>query len=670
MSPAPRRAAPARFLSWILDLPRSAKRGIVVAFDTAALLTALYLAIALKSGSAAQGLAIHAGYYAATVAAAHTVFAVTGLYRSVFRFLGENSWLAIITGTTISAIMLSAVSWWLGNKLLPLTAVAIFWVLATGALCGIRLTGRWLLVPRQVRGEPVIIYGAGEAGARLAQALRIDTHLYPVAFVDDKESLRGTQVQGIRVIDPARLLEFARRRGVRRVLLAIPSASRRRRGELLRSLGSMGLHVQSIPRLDDIVGGRAQVHDIQEVELADVLGRDQVPPNAALLDACIRGKSVMVTGAGGSIGSELCRQILRLGPVKLVLLEMSEVALYELERELRTSMAREQASDTELFAVLGDALNKSRMREVMLAFGVQTVYHAAAYKHVPIVERNVIEGVHNNVFSTWYTAEAARETGAETFVLVSTDKAVNPTNVMGAAKRLAEIVLQSMQTQATGTRFCVVRFGNVLGSSGSVVPLFQEQIRAGGPVTVTHPEARRYFMTIPEAAQLVLQAGSMATGGDVFVLDMGQLIRIENLARRMIGLLGLTVRDGENPDGDIEIRYTGLRPGEKLYEELLISDNVTKTGHPMIMRALEPSPGWDEVARLLAELNVAVNRLDCVRLLELLQRGVAEYRRQPVMHDIVWNRRPPEAAAAETAGDGKVAVLAEHRSQKGPPAAT
>jgi len=649
----------------ILDLPRSAKRGIVIALDTAAVLVALFLAVALKSGSVGQSLTLHMGYYAAAIAAAHVAFAAMGLYRSVFRFLGATSWLAIIGGTTVSAIVLSAVTLWLETPTLPLSAIAIFWVVATGALCGIRLTGRWLLVPRQTRGEPVIIYGAGEAGARLAQALRSDTHLYPIAFVDDKQSLRGTQVQGVRVIDPSRLEEIARRRGVRRVLLAIPSASRRRRGELLKSLGSIGLHVQSIPRLDDIIGGRAQVHDIQEVELGDVLGRDQVPPNAALLDACIRGKCVMVTGAGGSIGSELCRQILRLAPSKLVLLEMSEVALYERERELRASMSRESVSGTELIAVLGDALNKSRMREVMLAFGVQTVYHAAAYKHVPIVERNVIEGVHNNVFSTWSTAEVARETGVETFVLVSTDKAVNPTNVMGASKRLAEIVLQAMQTQATGTRFCMVRFGNVLGSSGSVVPLFQEQIRAGGPVTVTHPEARRYFMTIPEAAQLVLQAGSMATGGDVFVLDMGQLIRIESLARRMIGLLGLTVRDDTNPDGDIEIKYTGLRPGEKLYEELLISDNVMKTDHPMIMRALEPCPGWDDVAGLLAELQIAINRLDCARLLELLQRGVAEYHRQPVMHDVVWNNRPPEVTAPQSAEPGKVAVLAEHRGQKG-----
>jgi len=670
MSPERRRASQARILSAILDLPRSAKRGIIVALDTAAILAALYLAVALKSGSAAQGLALHAGYYAGAVAAAHAVFAVMGLYRSVFRFLGTNSWLAIIAGTSVSAIALLTFSWWLGNPVLHPTAAAMFWVLATAALCGIRLTGRWLLVPRQVRGEAVIIYGAGEAGARLAQALRFDTHLYPVAFVDDKKSLRGTQVQGIRVIDPARLEEFARRRGVRRVLLAIPSASRRRRGELLRSLGSMGLHVQSIPRLDDIVGGRAQVHDIQEVELADVLGRDQVPPNAALLDACIRGKSVMVTGAGGSIGSELCRQIVRLMPRTLVLLEMSEFALYERERELRALMVREQLTGVELVAVLGKATHKHRLREVMLTFRVETIYHAAAYKHVPIVEENVIEGVHNNVFSTWHTAEVARETGVQTFVLISTDKAVNPTNVMGASKRLAEIVLQAMQTQTAGTRFCMVRFGNVLGSSGSVVPLFQEQIRAGGPVTVTHPEARRYFMTIPEAAQLVLQASSMATGGDVFVLDMGQLVRIESLARRMIGLLGLTVRDAANPEGDIEIRYTGLRPGEKLYEELLISDNVTKTGHPRIMRALEPSPGWDDVARLLSELNVAVSRLDCVRLLELLQRGVVEYRRQPMVHDIVWNRRPLEAATPEAAGDGKVAVLADHRSQKGPPATT
>jgi FlaA1/EpsC-like NDP-sugar epimerase len=315
--------------------------------------------------------------------------------------------------------------------------------------------------------------------------------------------------------------------------------------------------------------------------------------------------------------------------------------------------------------LLGNAHHKYRMRDVMQAFGVQTVYHAAAYKHVPIVENNLIEGVHNNVFSTWHAAEAALESGVETFVLISTDKAVNPTNAMGATKRLAEIVLQALQTQTARTRFCMVRFGNVLGSSGSVVPLFQEQIRRGGPVTVTHREVRRYFMTIPEAAQLVVQAGSMGTGGDVFVLDMGQAVQIDDLARRMIRLTGLSVRDKDDPDGDIEIRYSGLRPGEKLFEELLIGSNVTGTGHPMIMRAIEPSPSWDETKELLAELSIAANRIDCPHVMQVLEKGVREYRRASVIHDLVHAQRPVEAGAPELA-DSKVALLAEHRAQKQP----
>ncbi|MFZ2507144.1 MAG: UDP-N-acetylglucosamine 4,6-dehydratase family protein, partial [Steroidobacteraceae bacterium] len=377
--------------------------------------------------------------------------------------------------------------------------------------------------------------------------------------------------------------------------------------------------------------------------------------------------SVMVSGAGGSIGSELCRQIIRLMPKRLVLFELSEFALYQIEREIR-SIVESHRLPVEVFALLGSSHHKYRMRDILQAFGVQTIYHAAAYKHVPIVERNLIEGVHNNVFSTWFAAEAALETGVETFVLISTDKAVNPTNVMGATKRLAEIILQALQTQTVRTRFCMVRFGNVLGSSGSVVPLFHEQIRRGGPVTVTHRDVRRYFMTIPEAAQLVLQAGSMGTGGDVFVLDMGQPVQIDELARRMIKLMGLSLRDESHPEGDIEIQYSGLRPGEKLYEELLIGSNVTGTGHPMIMRAIEPAPGWDELRDLLEELSIAANRLDCPRLMALLKKGVREYQQSPVIHDLVHTQRPVEAATPESAG-AKVAVLAEHRAHKPPPGA-
>jgi FlaA1/EpsC-like NDP-sugar epimerase len=373
----------------------------------------------------------------------------------------------------------------------------------------------------------------------------------------------------------------------------------------------------------------------------------------------------MVSGAGGSIGSELCRQIVLLAPKQLILFENSEFALYIIDREL-CDVVESRKLDVKLHAVLGNAHHKYRVRDVMQAFNVQTVYHAAAYKHVPIVEQNLVEGVHNNVFSTWHAAEAALEVGVETFVLISTDKAVNPTNVMGATKRLSEIVLQALQTQTTRTRFCMVRFGNVLGSSGSVVPLFQDQIRRGGPVTVTHRDVRRFFMTIPEAAQLVLQAGSMGTGGDVFVLDMGQPVEIDELARRMIKLTGLTLRDASNPEGDIEIEYLGLRPGEKLFEELLIGSNVTGTEHPMIMRAIEPSPTWDEVRELLSELAIAVNRIDCRQVMSLLEKAVREYRRSAVIHDLVFGQKSP-APETPAPADSKVTSLTAHRAQKQPP---
>jgi FlaA1/EpsC-like NDP-sugar epimerase len=527
-----------------------------------------------------------------------------------------------------------------------------------------RLIARWVLTPLRADETRVVIYGAGDAGAQLSMALSSGRQFVLLAYADEKRALQGTLMNGVPVIAPEQLASFVKRYQVERILLAVPSASRRRKAEILRRLESLHVHIQSVPDLRDVVSGRAQVDELREIDVADLLGRDPVPPDGALLDACIRGKSVMVSGAGGSIGSELCRQIILLSPKRLVLFEISEIALYNIERELRV-MADSQQLGVEIYALLGNAHHKYRVRDVMQSFGVQTVYHAAAYKHVPMVERNLMEGVHNNVFSTWYAAEAALETGVETFVLISTDKAVNPTNVMGATKRLAEVVLQALQTQTTRTRFCMVRFGNVLGSSGSVVPLFQDQIQRGGPVTVTHRDVRRYFMTIPEAAQLVLQAGSMGTGGDVFVLDMGQPVQIDDLARRMIKLTGLSVRDENNVDGDIEIQYSGLRPGEKLYEELLIGSNVTGTGHPMIMRAIEPSPTWDEVKDLLAELSVAVNRIDCRRVLEVLEKGVREYKRAAVIHDLVYGQRPGEKAQPEVV-DPKIAVLAEHRAHKNP----
>jgi FlaA1/EpsC-like NDP-sugar epimerase len=384
-----------------------------------------------------------------------------------------------------------------------------------------------------------------------------------------------------------------------------------------------------------MLSGLATVSDIRDVSVADLLGREPVPPDQRLLGRDIRGKSVMVTGAGGSIGSELCRQILVQDPSRLVLFELSEFALYDLKREL-AGIASRRHSEVEIVALLGNVRHRGRVEEVMRSFSVKTVYHAAAYKHVPIVEENILEGVLNNVFGTWYAAEAAVEAGVESFVLVSTDKAVHPTSVMGATKRLAEVVLQAMHGRRVRTRFSMVRFGNVLASSGSVVPLFEEQIKAGGPVTVTHPEVRRYFMTIPEAASLVLQAGSMAKGGEVFILDMGPPIKIDELARRMIALSGLTVRDASNLDGDIEVHYTGLRPAEKLLEELVIGKDPTGTEHPMVMRATEHAPGWEEVRSVLGGLEMALAAFDCARVRQLLMAAVREYRPCDAIHDLVW----------------------------------
>ena len=654
-----------RVVSRVLGWPRQTKRLVMFFADLVVVPTALWLAFALKFDSLAAGFNRSALFYIAVAGAGTLIFAGSGLYRTVVRFIGARMLMAILAGVTGSAVVL----WFLSYSLpfiqqIPVSVAVIFWLIAFVWVTATRLIARWLLTPFGDASASVVIYGAGDAGIRLAMALTPGRQFQLLAFVDEKQSLQGTLMNGVPVIPPSQLAEFVERYAVDRVLLAVPSASRRRKAEILRRLEPINVHVQSVPDLNDVLNGSARVDDLREIEIEDLLGRDPVPPNRKLLDASIRGKSVMVSGAGGSIGSELCRQIILLQPKQLVLFENSEFALYNIEREL-SAIVESRDLEVKVHAVLGNAHHKYRVRDVMQAFGVHTVYHAAAYKHVPIVEQNLVEGVHNNVFSTWHAAEAALEVGVETFVLVSTDKAVNPTNVMGATKRLAENVLQALQTQSGRTRFCMVRFGNVLGSSGSVVPLFEEQIRKGGPVTVTHRDVRRYFMTIPESAQLVIQAGSMGTGGDVFVLDMGQAVEIDELARRMIRLSGLTVRDTDNPDGDIEIQYSGLRPGEKLFEELLLGSNVTGTEHPMIMRAIEPSPTWDEVRDLLAELTIAVNRIDCRQVMAVLEKGVREYRSSPVIHDLVFGQR--SAAAPPPPPDPKVTSLTAHRAQKQPP---
>jgi FlaA1/EpsC-like NDP-sugar epimerase len=642
----------------LVELPRSAKRAIMVFSDAVAIPTALWAALVLKFDRLQPPLEHAALYVLVAVVSALAVFSLLGLYRAVIRFMGPTAILSVVAGVSLAVMLVGAFDRTLGDAQFPATSLAIYWALALLYVVGSRFFVRFMF-SRTRNGMPparVAIYGAGDAGARLSSVLIGGPHFEPVAFVDDKKSLQGSQINGLRVSSSLELPKLVRERRIERVLLAMPSASRRRRREILASLEPLGIHVQSLPDLSDIISGKAHIDELRDVDVSDLLGRDPVPPNPLLFESCIRNKCVMVTGAGGSIGSELCRQILRLGPRRLVLFEMSELALYTIQRELEELSTRDGLA-VEILPLLGNAHHRHRVREVIGTCGVQTIYHAAAYKHVPIVEHNVVEGIHNNVISTWYTAEAALESGVETFVLISTDKAVNPANVMGATKRLAELVLQALQERTTTTRFCMVRFGNVLASSGSVVPLFREQIRRGGPVTVTHPDVIRYFMTIPEAAQLVIQAGSMAKGGDVFVLDMGRPVRIDDLARRMISLMGLTVRDASSPDGDIEIEYTGLRTAEKLFEELLIGTNVTGTDHPMIMRAIEHSLPWQRMQQLLNDLLIALASFDCRRSLALLSESVAEYHATHAINDYIWARKAVPAAV----DGGKVADFAAKR---------
>jgi FlaA1/EpsC-like NDP-sugar epimerase len=637
----------------VLALPRETKRRIMASADAIAIPTALWLALVLKFDRLDPSIERTFGYFLVAIAASLFFFAVLGLYRTVIRFVGPKAMLTVLAGVSFSVLMLAAFDHLVGHRQVPLSALGIYGALALLFVGGGRFVARYLFLHRGVNGKlaaRVAIYGAGTAGARVCSVLRGGPDYEPVAFIDDKKSVQGSSIDGIRVYGSDGLPKLVRQLRIDRILLALPSESRRRRREILTQLEPLGVHVQSLPNLSDLISGKAQISELRDVDVSDLLGRDPVPPRPKLFGSCIRGKCVLVTGAGGSIGSELCRQIVRLSPHRLVLFEMSELALYNIERELEEIAANEQLT-VEIVPLLGNAHHRHRVREVLSAFGVQTIYHAAAYKHVPIVEFNVVEGIHNNVISTWYTAEAALETGVETFVLISTDKAVNPANVMGATKRLAELVLQALQERTTHTRFCMVRFGNVLASSGSVVPLFQEQIRRGGPLTVTHPDVIRYFMTIPEAAQLVLQAGSMAKGGDVFVLDMGRPVRIDDLARRLVNLMGLTVRDANNPDGDIEIEYTGLRTAEKLFEELLIGTNVTGTDHPMVLRAMEHHLSWARMELVLNELLVALASFDCHRAVALLAEAVAEYRADNDIRDYVWARKAvlPHAPAAKVA---------------------
>jgi len=629
----------------------------MLAADVVAIPAALWTAIFLRTGNAEPHFGALAALYAGALLTTVPMFVRLGLYRAVVRFLGSQAAGIIALSTAFSAAALAGLNAAAVSEPVPVETFFIYFAASLLYVGLSRFAARELLRLRVSDAAPVIVYGAGAAGAQLCASLRTRGQYKPIAIVDDNATMWGAQVCGVEVRSPADVLDIRREDGASLVLLAIPSASRRRRGEVIDRLTTSGFTVQTVPEISEIISGQSRLEEIRDIDVHDLLGRDPVPPNTGLLAACVRGKSIMVTGAGGSIGSELCRQIMELAPRRLILLEVSELALYEIERELRSVNAR-HGNRIDLVALLGNAHHKHRVREIMTTFGIQTVYHAAAYKHVPIVEHNIIEGIHNNIFATYNTAEAALECRVETFVLVSTDKAVNPTNVMGCTKRVAEMVLQGLHQRAAGTtRFCMVRFGNVLESSGSVVPLFREQIREGGPVTVTHPDVIRYFMTIPEASQLVIQAGSMGSGGDVFVLDMGSPVRIADLAKRMIQLAGYTVRDDKHPDGDIEIRFTGLRPAEKMFEELLIGKNVTGTEHPRILRAMEHSLTWDQMRHVLDDLAQCSIRFDCERARDILLRAVPEYRPTDRVQDLVWLQGGGRVSGAQMADEEKVREL-------------
>ena len=618
----------------LIALPRTVKRRLMLLSDAAGFLGSVVICAwinLINPGSIGNLLFVAA----TTFFVAHLIARYLGFYHSIVRYLGMSLLTAGARVAAGSAFALASMAWWAGMTTQPMQLVVVYAAFCGLYLVGSRYSAQYFLILRSQEKTNVIIYGAGESGAQVAQALDRSSALVPVAFVDDEWSRHGEQLNGVPVYARSELEKLIVRHHVSRVLLAMPSASRRNRRQIVSSLELLPVHVQTVPDLNDLISGNATFDDIREVDVEDLLTRMPVAPDPGLMQATLLDKSVLVTGAGGSIGSELCRQILQARPHRIVLFELSEIALYTIDRELR-ALSEELEIEVRIVPLLGSVQHQHCVQEVMQRFEIHTVYHAAAYKHVPMVEQNIIEGACNNVLGTLNTARAAISANVSSFVLVSTDKAVSPTNVMGATKRLAEQVLQALQETTSTTCFSMVRFGNVLESSGSVVPLFREQIRNGGPVTVTHPLIIRYFMTIPEAAQLVIQAGAMATGGDVFVLDMGEPVKIVDLARRMIHLAGLTVRDSDTPDGDIDIEFTGLRPAEKLFEELLIGENVSGTDHPRIMRAEEHFTPLKKLMPLLAEVHEAAQHLDRGRMREILVATVEEYQPALDIKDLLW----------------------------------
>lgn len=647
----------------ILALPRAAKRFVALSVDLGLCVLTVWLAFYLRLGEfvALSGTALWA--VAASVGIALPIFVVSGLYRAIFRYSGWPALLAVARAVGIYGLLYASVFTAVGVTGVPRTVgiiqpiLLLLFVGASRALARVWLGDQYLGILKRASRPKVLIYGAGTTGRQLAAAMANSHEMQVAGFLDDDDRLHGHVLNGQPIYNPADLDNLATTLNISDVLLAMPSLSRKRRNEILSQIRVARVAVRTLPSVTDLAQGKVSISDLRELDIDDLLGREPVTPNHILLSKNIVGKVVLVTGAGGSIGSELCRQILAVNPAKLLLIEQSEFALYAIHQELEEKLAGlEGAAPPALVPLLASVQDDDRMREILSTWHPDTVYHAAAYKHVPLVEHNPAAGIKNNVLGTLRTAQAAAENGVSDFVLISTDKAVRPTNVMGASKRLAEMALQALAATQAGageagaTKFSMVRFGNVLGSSGSVVPKFRQQIRDGGPITLTHPEVTRYFMTIPEAAQLVIQAGAMAKGGDVFVLDMGQPVKIIDLARRMVELSGLTVKDEQNPEGDIEIAVTGLRPGEKLYEELLIGDNPKPTVHPRIMKAHEEFIPWAEFETKLTALEMALNVNDVGVIRLMMQQLVAGYIPSDDIVDWVYLEQEAEAQALGVAG--------------------
>ena len=633
------------FSQHLLELPRVAKRLLVLTIDACLCVLTVWCAFYLRLGEwiplsdGATWSPLHAVFV--SLLCALPIFVINGFYRAIFRYSGWSAFVTIVKAIVAYSLIYISIFTAYGVSGVPRTVGIIQPILLLLAIGTSRTLARYWLGDlyqgrlTRTNSSRALIYGAGVAGRQLASALANNKEMRVIGFVDDDARLTGQILNGIPIYHPESLPTLVQALSIQDILLALPSVSRKRRNEILTQIRSAKVSVRTLPSVTELAQGRVTTNDLRDLDIDDLLGRESVAPDTTLLSDHVRGKIILITGAGGSIGSELCRQLVYNGPATLLLVEQSEFALYSINQELSLKTAD---STITLIPLLASVQDLRRMKEIIGTWRPDTIYHAAAYKHVPLVEHNPVDAIKNNVFGSLTLAQVAREEQVANFVLISTDKAVRPTNIMGATKRLAEMILQSfasesnaLQPEQTGDRstnhtvFCVVRFGNVLDSSGSVVPLFKQQLRSGGPITVTHPDITRYFMSIPEAAQLVLHAAAMGKGGDLFVLDMGAPVKILDLAHRMIELSGLTVRDDMSPEGDIEIEITGLRPAEKLYEELLIGDNVSNTQHPKIMMAKEDFLTWPVLSKRLDTLGELLAKNDIKEIKLLLQQSVAGY---------------------------------------------